>query len=227
VQITILRNTITKYMSIKSIIMIIAIAFSGSQAWAKDWTEVKACADAAIKAQKQAACRDPIEATPGSTDMEFMMKFDFNLDGCLPSAGVSKEGVPNPGIEPVGDLDGFCAYRDQLDKANTMYRIRCTWGDGKAYCVRMFALYFVKDQATFGHTNDWEFGLIWTTDNKITHASFSAHGNVCDKPIAELYPKSLDRKDVFINYYKDGAVTHPMRLPDEVNKRKILNPVGK
>jgi hypothetical protein len=96
----------------------------------------------------------------------------------------------------------------------------------------MFALYFVKDQTMAGpvaagsHPNDWEFGLIWTTNNQITHASFSAHGNVCDKPIAKLYPKSTGRKDVFINYYKDGGSTHPMRLPDEdeVNKRKILNP---
>jgi hypothetical protein len=98
----------------------------------------------------------------------------------------------------------------------------------------MFALYFVKDQTMAGpvaagsHPNDWEFGLIWTTNNQITHASFSAHGNVCDKPIAKLYPKSTGRKDVFINYYKDGGSTHPMRLPDEdeVNKRKILNPDG-
>jgi hypothetical protein len=160
-------------MSIKSIIMIIAIAFSGSQAWAKDWTTVKACADEVIKAQKQAACMDPIEATPGSKDMEYKMKFDFNLNGCLPSAGVSEEKdedgkvvcKPNPGIKPVGDLDGSCAYRDQLDKANTMYRKRCKASDGKEYCVRMFALYFVKDETMAGpvaagsHTNDWEFDL--------------------------------------------------------------------
>jgi len=52
---------------------------------------------------------------------------------------------------------------------------------------------------------------------------------VCDKPIDELYPKPTGRKEVFINYYRDGIQTHPMRLPDEAeaNSRKILNPDGK
>jgi hypothetical protein len=52
---------------------------------------------------------------------------------------------------------------------------------------------------------------------------------VCDKPIEELYPKSTGRKDLFINYYKGGVSTHPMRLPDEdeANSPEILNPDGK
>jgi hypothetical protein len=79
---------LTTFLAFKSIVMIIAISLSGSQAWAKDWTKVSTCA----ANPKEAACMEPIEATPGSKDMEYMMKFDFNLNGCLPSAGVSKEG---------------------------------------------------------------------------------------------------------------------------------------
>jgi hypothetical protein len=218
---------LTTFLAFKSIVMIIAISFSGSQVWAKDWSKEEACADPVIKEKKEAACMEPIKATPGSKDMEYMIKFDFKWDGCLPSAGVSKAGVPNPGIAHVGSPDGSCAFRDQLDYGNTMYRIRCKPSDGKEYCVRMFALYFVKDQNVpgprdqYGHTNDWEFGLIWTTNNQLTHASYSEHGHVKTKKIEDLYPVTRQAtKVVFMDYYKDG--THTMRLPkeSEATKRK-------
>jgi Necrosis inducing protein (NPP1) len=244
-----------KYVSVKSIVMIIAITSSGSQAWAKDWTTAKACDDQVIKDQKQAACREPIKATSTPEDVEYRVVFDFNTNGCLPSAGVSeekdKEGnvvyKPNPGIAIGGDLDGCCAYRDQINKSNTMYRIRCINSDGNDYCVRRFALYFVKDQlslgpASGGHTNDWEFGLMWTKNQQVTHASYSAHGHVYTKPIENLYkdpiklaqaliklkwlPQWIDGKEknvVYMNYYCPVSTaiscgnTHSMILLDEMS----------
>jgi len=170
VQVTILRNAIMKYLSVKSIVMIIAITFSGSQAWAKDWSKVKTCAEQeAVDGKKPPACTEPIDANATEKDVEYIMRFDFDDDGCLPSAGVSKLGAPNTGIPLAGASDESCTYRDQLTKANTMYRKRCVNSNSTDYCVRMFALYFVKDQKSGGggHENDWEFGLIWTKQLKI------------------------------------------------------------
>src|ERR1700758_3300489 len=98
------------------------------------------CEHEAVDNKKPQACREPIVANATEEEVEYIMRFDFDNNGCLPSAGVSKEGEPNEGIEPTGAVDGSCADRHQLTKANTMYRKRCIKNsDGSDYCVRMFA----------------------------------------------------------------------------------------
>ena len=93
-----------------------------------------------------------------------------------------------------------------------MYRKRCIASGSGKYCVMMFALYFVKDQThlgpgSLGHTNDWEFGLMWTENNELTHASYSTHGHVYSKPIEELYSDGKKSKTVFMNSYKTPPTT--------------------
>jgi Necrosis inducing protein (NPP1) len=177
-----------KYVSIKSSVIIIAISFLGSQAWARtNWDNVKTCSQAKEEKGKEVlirypqqekwlvpACMNPLSWKNYRPEpLDFYVYIDFDNNGCLPSAGVSpvdNGGMANPGINHTGNPNGACSYKDQLeDYSNTMYRKRCVRVPPKEYCVMMFAFYFVKDQAVpgpvdaGGHRHDWEWGLMWTT----------------------------------------------------------------
>lgn len=84
----------------------------------------------------------------------------------------------------------------------------------------MYALYFMKDkdlplnqvEGAGGHRHDWEFALVWTTNGKLTHASFSSHGNVTTKPIGDLHFDGWCPECTKIVYHKDGGSTHAMRF---------------
>lgn len=138
--------------------------------------------------------------------------FDFDKDGCLPSAGVSRSGKQNGGLKATGSITGGCRRADFLDYANTLHRQACASDGGRVYCGHFYALYFLKDQATVfggGHRHDWEHVAIWTTDGGVTHAGYSAHGKLYNAEVKDL---SVSQGHVRFVYHKDGVLTHAMRF---------------
>ena len=113
--------------------------------------------------------------------------FDFDGDGCLPSAGISRGGDQNPGLNPSGALNGNCYGVNPdhyfLPTSNTFHRYACIESNGINYCGHFYALYFEKDQWGLlpgsGHRHDWEHIAVWTMNGTITHVGASAHGD-CD-----------------------------------------------
>lgn len=138
--------------------------------------------------------------------------FDFDTDGCLPSAGISRTGQKNGGLKPTGSLGGSCRSSDFLNSSNTFHRYACLNASGNRYCGHMYALYFEKDQLfagiESGHRHDWEFAVIFTTNGTITHGSFSSHGDVVTTAAAEL---PFENGHLKIAYHKDGVSTHVFR----------------
>jgi hypothetical protein len=90
------------------------------------------------------------EAIPRSFVAELAPVFDFDGDGCLPSAGISRSGQQNPGLKDTGSKTGECRSPDFLDTSNTLHRYTCTSKSGSTYCGHFYALYFEKDQAVGG-----------------------------------------------------------------------------
>jgi hypothetical protein len=138
--------------------------------------------------------------------------FDFDSDGCLPSAGISRTGVQNGGLNPSGSITGGCRRTDFLDYSNTLHRHACITSGSDVYCGHFYALYFLKDQTTSlggGHRHDWEHAAIWTKNGVVTHGGYSAHGKLYNAEISTL---DLQNGHVKIVYNKDGALTHCMRF---------------
>ncbi len=138
--------------------------------------------------------------------------FDFDGDGCLPSAGISRAGVQNGGLKASGSITGGCRDVSFLNTANTVHRHACIVSGGNTYCGHFYALYFLKDQATVfggGHRHDWEHAAIWTTNGVVTHGGYSAHGDLINQPISTL---QLQNGHLKIVYHKDGVTTHAMRF---------------
>lgn len=138
--------------------------------------------------------------------------FDFDTDGCLPSAGISRTGVQNGGLNPSGSITGGCRATNFLDYSNTLHRHACIASGGDTYCGHFYALYFLKDQISAlggGHRHDWEYAAVWTKNGAVTHAGYSAHGDLNNAAIG-----TLDQQNghVKIVYHKDGALTHAMRF---------------
>lgn len=141
--------------------------------------------------------------------------FDFDGDSCYPAPAMSNNGAMNAGLNNSGDKTGECREMDQFRNANTYYRSASIKKNGVEYAVHMYALYFEKDQAVsylgFGHRHDWEFVLVWTTNGKLTHASFSAHGGVDTRARQELDFDAGRENAVKAVYHKDGIRTHSFR----------------
>ena len=139
--------------------------------------------------------------------------FDFDGDGCLPSAGVSRTGEQNAGLNPSGSLTGGCRSSDFLESSNTVHRHACETVNNNVYCGHLFALYFEKDQTLAGvqsgHRHDWEHAAIWTTNGVVTHGSYSAHGSLHTKPASQLPFQDGHLKIV---YHKDGGCHHSLSL---------------
>jgi hypothetical protein len=220
----------------------VCLTFSSAFSYAAnaciDWSKVGECK---VDPEKNPACLTPLPENVSDEGKRWAIKFDFDRDGCLPSSAISPTGVVNEGIAHRGSLDGHCAYQDQLNYANTYYRKLCVFHKAtlniqadQRYCAHIYALYFVKDQVVpgldaFGHTNDWEFGIVWTTNDdanrvddhtKITHASYSAHGKVHTQSVHDIYyePSPIDRNianAILMVYHKDGGSTHAMRFATE------------
>jgi hypothetical protein len=191
------------------------------------WAKVDSCTS-----DKDPACLRPLPYNEDPEAKKWAIGFDYRRDGCLPSAGVSFDGKPNPGIKLGGTTDGHCAWKNQLEYSNTYYRQKCVvWSPAgeprnKTYCARMYAQYFVKDQTgngcitgpACGHRNDWEFGMVWTTDGELTHASISVHGDVETKKVGDVRHDG----DTVYMVYRKKASTHTMTFAE--NGEKPVNP---
>lgn len=153
------------------------------------------------------------EALPGGVNISSNYPvFDFDTDGCLPSAGISRTGVQNGGLSPTGSITGGCRSSTFLKTSNTLHRHACITSSGHVYCGHFYALYFLKDQISSlggGHRHDWEYVAIWTTDGVVTHGGYSAHGKLYNAELASLPTQNGHMKIV---YHKDGALTHAMRF---------------
>jgi hypothetical protein len=139
--------------------------------------------------------------------------FDFDGDGCLPSAGIGREGQQNQGLDTGGGIAENCRKSDFLKTSNTLHRYVCTTVSTDEFCSHYYALYFIKDQTVDGlgggHKNDWENAAVWTKNGNVTHGSYSAHGNLYTKPVNEL---PLEQGHLKIVYHKDGGLTHALRF---------------
>ena len=138
--------------------------------------------------------------------------FDFDGDGCLPSAGISRNGEQNGGLAPSGSITGGCRRIDFMAFSNTLHRFACIDSGGSRYCGHFFALYLLKDQISVfggGHRHDWEHAAVWTRDGVITHAGYSAHGKLYNAAASSL---PMQNGHVKIVYHKDGLGTHALRF---------------
>lgn len=165
------------------------------------------------------------EALPSDVAASFAPIFDFDGDGCLPSAGISRSGQQNGGLNPSGSLTGQCRSGNFLDTSNTVHRQTCASANGSTFCAHFYALYFEKDQIISGipsgHRHDWEYAAVWTIDGAVTDGSFSAHGDLTTEAASEL---AFEDGHLKIVYHKDGLGTHSLRFAgdDEVAE----NPYG-
>ncbi|MCW8331038.1 NPP1 family protein [Photobacterium sp. SDRW27] len=153
--------------------------------------------------------------------------FDFDTDGCLPSAGISREGEQNSGLKNSGPITGDCRDDYFLDTSNTLHRYACTSSGGDEYCGHFYSLYFKKDQTMagwdwFGHWHDWEYAAIWTKNGAVTHGSYSAHGDLNTKPASEI---PFEGSHVKFVYHKEGGLTHALRFAK--NNEIAENPYGR
>lgn len=154
------------------------------------------------------------QALPATPDVAAIAPvFDFDTDGCLPSAGISRNGEQNGGLKPSGNITGGCRSSTFLNTSNTVHRFACTSSGGSTYCGHFFALYFLKDQILSGiesgHRHDWEHAAVWTKNGVVTHGSFSAHGDLNTSPASSL---GFEGTHLKIVYHKDGAGTHALRF---------------
>ncbi|MEJ6473537.1 NPP1 family protein [Pseudoalteromonas piscicida] len=139
--------------------------------------------------------------------------FDFDGDGCLPSAGISRTGQQNSGLKTSGRITGDCRDNQFLNTSNTVHRYACKTTANGEYCGHFYALYFKKDQVFDyfggGHRHDWEYAAVWTLDGVVTHGSYSAHGDLFTKPARDL---PFENGHLKIVYHKDGILTHALRF---------------
>ncbi len=153
------------------------------------------------------------QALPASADIAAIHPvFDFDGDGCLPSAGISRYGEQNSGLNPSGSITGGCRRVDFMNYSNTLHRYACLNSGGSRYCGHFFALYMLKDQISVfggGHRHDWEHAAVWTRDGAVTHAGYSAHGKLYNAAAASL---PMQNGHVKIVYHKDGVGTHALRF---------------
>lgn len=141
--------------------------------------------------------------------------FDFDQDGCLPSAGIGRDGQMNGGLGTTGSLGGDCRESDFLKTSNTLHRYACKTVGIDEFCGHSYALYFMKDQVVagadaFGHRHDWEHAMVWTKNGSMTHGAYSSHGDMFTKPTAELPVDAMGRLKIV--YHKDGGLTHALRF---------------
>lgn len=155
------------------------------------------------------------EAYPANVNISRLYPvFDFDTDGCLPSAGISRMGAQNGGLSPTGGITSGCRWSTFLDVSNTLHRYACVVSGGNTYCGHFFALYFLKDQISSlggGHRHDWEYAAVWTTNGVITHGGYSAHGDLINGAAANL---PFENGHLKIVYHKDGVSTHALRFAD-------------
>lgn len=140
--------------------------------------------------------------------------FDFDTDGCYPAAGISRDGVMNPGLNTTGAINGSCHDAGFLDISNTLHRYACKSTSLGTHCAHVYDMYFEKDQtvhgsAGTGHRHDWETVAVWTLNGTVTHVGASAHGSMDTRSFSDVAKEGNHAKIV---YHKDGALTHAFRF---------------
>ncbi|WDE03212.1 NPP1 family protein [Thalassomonas viridans] len=137
--------------------------------------------------------------------------WDFDGDGCYAAAAFDRSGVANPGLKISGGVSENCHFSDFNNEANTYHRHACTEQNGIEYCANMYALYFIKDQASFwfGHRHDLEHVITWFTDGVMTHVSASAHGDYDTRTVNNV---EFVGAHPAIVYHKDSILTHAFRF---------------
>lgn len=165
------------------------------------------------------------EALPSNIDITSIAPvFDFDSDGCLPAAGISRNGDQNGGLSATGSVTGGCRFSNFLDLSNTVHRHACASSGGNTYCGHFYALYFVKDQLTSlggGHRHDWEYAAIWTTNGAVTHGSYSAHGDLTTESASNI---AFTNGHLKIVYHKEGVGSHAFRFSNSTEQAE--NPYG-
>ncbi|TMW58379.1 hypothetical protein Poli38472_009938 [Pythium oligandrum] len=150
---------------------------------------------------------------------------DMDTDSCLPSAAISRTGAQNGGLNPSGSITGGCRRSDFMNYSNTYHRYACISSNGNQYCGHFFAYYFLKDQVLStvggGHRHDIEQVGIWTTNGRVTHGGFSAHGAMTNLPANQIPQEGGRLKFV---YHKDGVATHAIRFAK--TNEAVENPTG-
>ena len=164
-------------------------------------------------------------AIPSAQVANIAPVFDFDGDGCLPSAGISRSGQKNGGLKAsFSSITAGCRSGNFLETSNTVHRAACKTHNGKEYCAHIYSLYFEKDQVSWfggGHRHDWEHATVWTIDGTVTHGSYSAHGDSFTKSASEL---PFENGHLKIVYHKDGILTHAFRFAKSVEAAE--NPYG-
>lgn len=138
--------------------------------------------------------------------------FDFDDDGCLPAAAISRSGEQNSGLSTSGTITGGCRTNNFLDESNTYHRYVIQVENGVEYSAHAYELYFEKDQAVDyfggGHRHDVETAIVYLTDRVPTHMAVSAHGDYTLQAWSDLDTVGTHPKVV---YHKDGVTTHAFR----------------
>lgn len=174
----------------------------------------------------------PLNMLPEAADARmrrFAIFFDFDTDSCYPSPAISPAGVVNGGMSVTQIDPSFvqgCREPAQLTNATTYHRRAVITKDGVTYSVRMYALYFMKDkdlplnqaEGGLGHRHDWEFALVWTTNDRLTHAYVSQHRGGELRPVSALHFDAWCPDCVKVVYHKDGGTTHNMRFAEPNEK---------
>lgn len=160
------------------------------------------------------ALAEPPSALPANADaleQTYQPAFDYDTDGCYPTAAIGPDGTLNGGLEPAGALDGECRDAGDLDNTNGYARSLCNNG----WCAIVYALYFEKDQALpgsgiGGHRHDWEHVVVWVPEGE-SAAQYVATSNHGDFTVHGRDQIQWDGTHPKVVYHKDGIGTHCFR----------------
>ncbi|KAG9410061.1 hypothetical protein AC1031_018096 [Aphanomyces cochlioides] len=166
------------------------------------------------------------QALPLNVDISAISPvIDTDTDCCLPSAAISRTGEQNEGLKPTGSMTGLCRNTAFLNYSNSYHRYACVTSGGSKYCGHFFAYYFLKDQlfplVESGHRHDFEQVVVWTINGKVTHGTYSTHGDMVTAPESEIPKQDGHLKFV---YHKDGVQTRCFRFAK--HNEVAENPAG-
>ncbi|MFC9730110.1 NPP1 family protein [Streptomyces roseolus] len=156
-----------------------------------------------------AAPPPPLPANASALEQTYQPAYDYDTDGCYPTAAIGPDGTLNPGLGPSGTVSSQC--RDALDLTQTNGYSRALCDNG--WCAVLYGLYFEKDQAVWGsglggHRHDWEHVVVWIQNGQAQYVSTSNHGSFT------VHGRDAIRWDGThpkIVYHKDGIGTHCFR----------------
>lgn len=151
------------------------------------------------------------EALPSGVNISTIYPvFDFEKDGCFPSAGVDRRGKANVG---QGIHHRHCRRTDFMKYSNTYHRYACFKHEKSRYCGHFFSIYTMVDKIAFafpyGHHHDWENVILWTKDGDLAYGSYSKHAGMGIATAEKIPPQDGHPKFV---YHKGGVRTSSIRL---------------